>query len=53
VGFYVDVSDPAQVDSWTKQTEQHFGKLDGAANIAAINGTGINRNRVEETEHED
>lgn len=53
VGYCVDVADPVQVNSWIEQTRQRFGQLDGAANIAAIIGTGINKNRVEEIEDDD
>ncbi|KAL1890782.1 hypothetical protein Sste5346_008107 [Sporothrix stenoceras] len=52
-GYCVDVANPAQVNLWITETRQHFGQLDGAANIAAIIGTGINKNRVEEIEDND
>ncbi|KIV91541.1 hypothetical protein PV10_06070 [Exophiala mesophila] len=34
----VDVSDTKQVDSWLDRVITHFGKLDGAANVAGIAG---------------
>jgi len=36
VGTVVDVTDSKSVDSWTAATLQHFGRLDGAANIAGV-----------------
>ncbi|CAK7221539.1 hypothetical protein SBRCBS47491_004559 [Sporothrix bragantina] len=53
LGFNVDVSDAGQVNSWIAQTKQQLGPLDGAANIAAIIGTGINKTRVEDLEDGD
>lgn len=34
----VDVSSSENVDSWIADTVKHFGKLDGAANIAGVEG---------------
>ncbi|KAI1859606.1 uncharacterized protein JN550_011914 [Neoarthrinium moseri] len=34
----VDVSDAAQVEEWIQTTVKHFGRLDGAANVAGIAG---------------
>ncbi|KAI1612667.1 oxidoreductase [Exophiala viscosa] len=34
----VDVSSSEAVDSWIADTVKHFGKLDGAANIAGVEG---------------
>lgn len=53
LGCVVNVADAEQVDAWIDQTVEHFGPLDGAANIAGIIGTGINKNRVEEIEDSD
>lgn len=53
LGFVVDVAKPNQVKSWIDQTVQQLGPIDGAANIAAVIGTGINKNRVEEIEDDD
>lgn len=36
VGTALNVSNSAAVDDWIKSTVAHFGKLDGAANIAGI-----------------
>ncbi|CAK7238487.1 hypothetical protein SEUCBS140593_010738 [Sporothrix eucalyptigena] len=53
VGFNVDVSDAKQVNFWIAETARQLGPLHGAANIAAIIGTGINKTRVEELEDDD
>lgn len=34
----VDVTDSDQVDSWIKEAVEHFGRLDGSANIAGVVG---------------
>jgi NAD(P)-dependent dehydrogenase (short-subunit alcohol dehydrogenase family) len=34
----VDVTNSDQVDGWIKETVAHFGRLDGAANIAGVVG---------------
>lgn len=34
--YALDVRNPDQVASWIKQTVAHFGRLDGAANIAGV-----------------
>lgn len=34
----VDVTDSDQVDRWIKEAVEHFGRLDGAANIAGVVG---------------
>lgn len=39
----VDVSNPEQVKEWIDQTVKTFGKLDGAANIAGIGGSTVDR----------
>ncbi|KAH0827266.1 hypothetical protein AYO21_09114 [Fonsecaea monophora] len=39
LGTVVDVASDTQVDSWIATTVEHFGKLDGAANFAAIERT--------------
>ncbi|KAL6247319.1 hypothetical protein RBB50_005665 [Rhinocladiella similis] len=36
IGQRVDVSNSDSVDAWTAATVKHFGKLDGAANIAGV-----------------
>ena len=35
-GTQVDVSSSASVDAWITDTVQHFGRLDGAANVAGV-----------------
>lgn len=34
----VDVTDSNQVDSWISEIVEHFGRIDGAANIAGVVG---------------
>lgn len=34
----VDIRESSQVDSWIEKTVSHFGRLDGAANIAGVLG---------------
>lgn len=53
LGCIVNVADAGQVDEWVGRTLQRFGRLDGAANVAGVIGTGINKNRVEEIEDSD
>ena len=53
LGFTVNVADVCQVNAWIDQTLQRYGHLDGAANVAAVIGTGINKNCVEELEDDD
>ena len=38
IATVVDVSESSQVDSWIEKTVSHFGRLDGAANIAGVMG---------------
>jgi len=38
IGQRVDVSKSDDVDSWIAATVKHFGKLDGAANVAGVEG---------------
>lgn len=38
IGARVDVSKSDSVDAWIAETVKHFGKLDGAANIAGVEG---------------
>ena len=49
VATKLDVSSSSAVDEWIKSTVKHFGKLDGAANIAGIEMVFTN---VEDTEDE-
>lgn len=39
----VDVSNPEQVRDWIEKTVKTFGRLDGAANIAGIGGSTVDR----------
>lgn len=39
----VDVSNPEQVREWIEKTARTFGRLDGAANIAGISGSTVDR----------
>jgi NAD(P)-dependent dehydrogenase (short-subunit alcohol dehydrogenase family) len=36
IGVQLDVSKSSSVDDWISQTIDHFGKLDGAANVAGV-----------------
>lgn len=36
IGTKVDVTSSQSVDDWIRSTVKHFGKLDGAANVAAV-----------------
>jgi len=38
IGTVVDVSSNQAVDDWINGTVKHFGKLDGAANLAGVEG---------------
>jgi NAD(P)-dependent dehydrogenase (short-subunit alcohol dehydrogenase family) len=38
IGRKVDVSSSKSVDEWIAETIKHFGKLDGAANVAGVEG---------------
>jgi NAD(P)-dependent dehydrogenase (short-subunit alcohol dehydrogenase family) len=40
VGTKVNVAKDSEVDDWIAATLKHFGRLDGAANIAGVEGTG-------------
>lgn len=42
----LDVSKRAEVDAWIESIVQRFGRLDGAANVAGIIGTGHGRDAV-------
>ncbi|KAF2476711.1 NAD(P)-binding protein [Lindgomyces ingoldianus] len=51
--FKLDVRDRKQVDAWVSATVSHFGKLDGAANIAGVTGRSIGVKRADELEDDD
>lgn len=38
IGTVVNIASFTEVDSWINSTVQHFGRLDGAANIAGVTG---------------
>ncbi|KAI1608329.1 oxidoreductase [Exophiala viscosa] len=38
VGTRVNVASNEEVDNWTNATVKHFGRLDGAANVAGVEG---------------
>ena len=40
LGTRMNVASVSEVDGWIKATVQHFGKLDGAANLAGVEGKG-------------
>lgn len=41
VGTKVNVASNQEVDDWISSTVKHFGKLDGAANIAGVEGKNL------------
>lgn len=49
----VDVRDRNQVDAWIESTVSHFGKLDGAANVAGVTGRSIGVKTADELEDDD
>lgn len=51
--FKLDVRDRKQVDAWIEKTVHHFGKLDGAANIAGVTGRSIGVKTADELEDDD
>ncbi|KAH7119863.1 hypothetical protein B0J11DRAFT_590902 [Dendryphion nanum] len=51
--FKVDVRDRKQVDAWITATVSHYGKLDGAANVAGVTGRSIGVKTVDELEDDD
>lgn len=51
--YKLDVRDRKQVDSWIEATVKHFGKLDGAANIAGVTGKSIGVKTADELEDDD
>lgn len=53
IGQVVDVSKVDQVDEWINKTKATFGKLDGAANLAGVIGTDINRNTTHDLSEND
>lgn len=51
--FQLDVRNRKQVDEWIEKTVEHFGKLDGAANMAGVTGKHIGVNTSDELDDED
>jgi NAD(P)-dependent dehydrogenase (short-subunit alcohol dehydrogenase family) len=49
----VDVRKDDQVNAWIAKTVEAFGKLDGAVNLAGVVPKVINKERVEDLNHED
>lgn len=49
----VDVSDRHAVESWISATVSHFGKIDGAANLAGVIGRQSNTTSIEDISDED
>ena len=41
VGTCVNVASASEVDNWITSTMEHFGKIDGAANLAGVEGKGV------------
>lgn len=51
--FKLDVRDRKQVDTWIDRTVSHYGKLDGAANIAGVTGRSIGVKTADELDDDD
>lgn len=49
----VDVRSVDQVDAWIKATVTHFGRLDGAANLAGVIGKHLGKTPVSELDEDD
>jgi NAD(P)-dependent dehydrogenase (short-subunit alcohol dehydrogenase family) len=49
----VDVRKPESVNAWIEKTMQHFGRLDGAANLAGVIGKNLGKTAVAETDEDD
>lgn len=48
ISFPVDVRDYSKVEDWIDQTKKHFGRLDGAANLAGVIPKSIGLKGVDE-----
>ncbi|KAK5094775.1 hypothetical protein LTR24_003475 [Lithohypha guttulata] len=53
ISFPVDVRDYSKVEDWIEQTKKHFGKLDGAANLAGVIPKSIGLKGVDEQDLEE
>ncbi|KAI8195440.1 Levodione reductase [Colletotrichum sp. SAR 10_65] len=51
--FTVDVRNYEQVDKWITETVKHFGKLDGAANLAGIIPNSIGLKGIDEQDFDE
>ncbi|KAL8700675.1 MAG: hypothetical protein Q9224_000851, partial [Gallowayella concinna] len=49
----VDVTSAQQVNAWIQETVSAFGKIDGAANLAGINGESTGKSLVEDVGEEE
>lgn len=49
----VDVRNAESVDTWIENTVQHFGRLDGAANLAGVIGRNLGKTPVAEQDEDD
>jgi NAD(P)-dependent dehydrogenase (short-subunit alcohol dehydrogenase family) len=51
--FSVDVRDYSQVENWIKKTKAHFGRLDGAANLAGVMTKAVGTASIENQDLDD
>jgi NAD(P)-dependent dehydrogenase (short-subunit alcohol dehydrogenase family) len=51
--YVLDVRNSDQVDQWIQKTIEHFGRLDGAANLAGVIGKNLGKTGITETEEDD
>ena len=49
----VNVSSSKEVDAWTEEIVSHFGKIDGAANLAGVTGKSTTSTFVADVEEDD
>jgi len=49
----VDIRDRSQVEQWIKNTVEHFGKIDGCANLAGVIAKQQNMAKIEEVDDDD
>jgi NAD(P)-dependent dehydrogenase (short-subunit alcohol dehydrogenase family) len=49
----LDVRNGDQVDQWINKTIEHFGRLDGAANLAGVIGKNLGKTGITETDEDD
>ncbi|KAF6824203.1 short chain dehydrogenase reductase family [Colletotrichum plurivorum] len=53
ITFTVDVRNFDQVESWTRETVKHFGRLDGAANMAGVLPKSIGLKGIDEQDFDE